>query len=927
MDPSPVPDIVVRPCPNDAFICSGTFGERINPRVLKALRISNLIPRDFAAEDLDNHSLGAKRSRQTWNTPNPMLAFLNYCQNMDANGFRQVKLFPSKKNPHTGGFYGRVYGPMLGLFENRLKVTLASPWPEVGWKGLVDIDMVNAHPSILYQFISGDPAIRPECYTALREIVENRDTVLADIMRVYGVDRKLAKRLILRPFFGGTTGAWFSEFREQLRAGSTLAQMPQSIKDLEAELKTHIEHLKKKNPQLWETTRRAEQQKAARNGAYENVLGSFLARWSQSMELKIVATVLEVLVNQTTLCDVDGRKVCFYEFDGIKFDAEALEVFLAARDWEISNLLEYISDIVFETLRICITFAVKEIELADRYDITPFFDKETECNTEQIKQFIFELGNPSVSAGIALSSQRGIADFIINHQHPKEFVFYDDKWYCWDTDNNKWVCYMTSKTAYLLDRAVLAVDAYLRERMRTILMAMGLNAEPEVILAMSDVEWAQSHSMLPKEELFPLISKMNTLVRDVQKNLASHTFNQGVVGISRTVAHSDSLKFNTNGLLLGFPNGVYDFTDPTRPQFRDYTKEDLSTLSCDVPYTEPVQADVEMLESILVKIFPDPELLEYVMEIFATGLLGVGLEHFYVLNGGGGNGKGLLNGLMKTLLGAGEDGYCMPNFPPALMCANLESNAPYPDIAKLHNKRWVTMAEPPTGKRFVNSTMRALTGGNDISARDLYSSSKQVTIHATWNCECNERPKMMETPKNADMRRLFDIPFSSTFTEKEADVNPELHIYLADPTFKLPEIQKRLAIALFHRLSPLACKFITNEYKIKDVPDVIRERTLQYCLESFEVLSAFRTYYYHDAAALTAGFETTFDKILQTIKTSETWEELGSSKAYFKKDVFSNNLAEVIQLTFGRSRVKKEVHPRTNKPFYSVIGFLCVNDE
>lgn len=99
--------------------------------------------------------------------------------------------------------HGRVYagnGCGLQMFKKEIRNYLACDW---GW----DIDMVNAHPVILYHVAKKNKWYCP----CLRRVVEDRQDVLAWIQRAYKVDRSAAKMAVLRQIYLGSFSKWEKE--------------------------------------------------------------------------------------------------------------------------------------------------------------------------------------------------------------------------------------------------------------------------------------------------------------------------------------------------------------------------------------------------------------------------------------------------------------------------------------------------------------------------------------------------------------------------------------------------------------------------------------------------------------------------------------------------------------------------------------------
>ena len=60
----------------------------------------------------------------------------------------------------------------------------------------------------------------------------------------------------------------------------------------------------------------------------------------------------------------------------------------------------------------------------------------------------------------------------------------------------------------------------------------------------------------------------------------------------------------------------------------------------------------------------------------------------------------------------------------------------------------------------------------------------RVLLYLTFVMECNDKPRMKESPTQADSERIVDILFPSFFTSDETLWNDEKHIYPKDTLLK-----------------------------------------------------------------------------------------------------------------------------------------------
>ena len=174
---------------------------------------------------------------------------------------------------------------------------------------------------------------------------------------------------------------------------------------------------------------------------------------------------------------------------------------------------------------------------------------------------------------------------------------------------------------------------------------------------------------------------------------------------------------------------------------------------------------MEVIKEVFKKIFPTEEVLFLVFYILASGLIGKPIEKFFVFNGDGRNGKGVINEMMKWCLG---DYFAYVS--PSILTENQKnrsSSAANPEMTKLHKKRYVVLKEPSKDQPLHNNVIKDMTGGGEIQARTLYKADTAVKLNLTLVMECNKKPPFAETPDGqADGERIVDILFGSFFTNE-----------------------------------------------------------------------------------------------------------------------------------------------------------------
>jgi len=295
-------------------------------------------------------------------------------------------------------------------------------------------------------------------------------------------------------------------------------------------------------------------------------------------------------------------------------------------------------------------------------------------------------------------------------------------------------------------------------------------------------------------------------------------FQKEIVEKTKENLSSDDDIFDNNPYLLGFTNKVYDLK---LGQFRNYQRSDMVSITTGYDWAEPTAKEVNTMNEIIKSVMPREEERECYERLLATGLSSVPLQKFIIFNGVGGNGKTLLNTQFLGALG----GYAMIGNN-AILTERNKTGA-NPEKANIHKKRFVVFREPSSRDVFQNSAIKELTGGGTFSGRDLYQSETKKKLCLTCVVECNKKPLFAETPLEADIRRVIDIPFRNLFTDDEHKVNPALGIYRADPNLNEDTFQKQHRCAFLKIIMDAYTRYANDQYDLK-IPQSIKERTNEY---------------------------------------------------------------------------------------------------
>tara|TARA_R100001163_G_C5063090_1_gene200313 strand:+ start:1784 stop:2860 length:1077 start_codon:yes stop_codon:yes gene_type:complete len=275
---------------------------------------------------------------------------------------------------------------------------------------------------------------------------------------------------------------------------------------------------------------------------------------------------------------------------------------------------------------------------------------------------------------------------------------------------------------------------------------------------------------------------------------------------------------------------AYDLRTNKRVEIK---KEDYITQHTGFNYVEPASEDVDLIRNIVEQILPSEDSRKCYISVLRSGMIGKLFSKIVIANGGGGNGKGLINNLFKFLLGLKY--YYRGNI--TTITEDIKPGA-NPEIAGMHNCRTVIFSEPNDHQKLNTGTIKALTGDGDINARGLYQSNTVCRLPITTILECNKKPKVNGRIDSALVRRFVNIFFPSTFTDDPSLYENVNGYYKANSEYIEERWQHSKKLALFNYLL---------EFDFIDIyePKSIREATRQYLLENDD-FSIFMDKYYEE---------------------------------------------------------------------------------
>jgi phage/plasmid-associated DNA primase len=274
------------------------------------------------------------------------------------------------------------------------------------------------------------------------------------------------------------------------------------------------------------------------------------------------------------------------------------------------------------------------------------------------------------------------------------------------------------------------------------------------------------------------------------------------------------VEFDMNPDIIGFNNNKYNFKTK---EWSPIVYDDFISLNTGNEWIEPTKEQTACIERLFEEIFPNPEIRRSYLSLLYSACIGGKKDKFVIANGGGANGKGLINELMKILLG--DYAY---EAPVSLLTREFKSGA-NPELANIHKKRLVLFKEPDATETLCLGNIKTLVDNDTVNARQLYKGICKTILNATLFMELNVKLKFSGKPTNAEIRRFMDILFESTFTDDENLLNDKTlsNIHPMNKHYKSRDFQTSHLCSLFKYIIDNADTEIYN-------PECVRERTKCY---------------------------------------------------------------------------------------------------
>lgn len=212
-------------------------------------------------------------------------------------------------------------------------------------------------------------------------------------------------------------------------------------------------------------------------------------------------------------------------------------------------------------------------------------------------------------------------------------------------------------------------------------------------------------------------------------------------------------------MLLGVANGVVDLKTGA---LRNALPDDRITMNTELDYN--AEATAPRWEQFLDEVFEgDEELIGFIQRAVGYTLTGSTIEQcLFLCHGGGANGKSTLLDTLREIFGD-----YAANTPFSTFEMNRQSQNTN-DLAMLARVRMVTAAETNEASRLNEARVKAITGGDPITARFLHKEFFTYQPSFKVWLAMNHKP-IITGADDGIWRRIRLIPFNASFKKEKAD--------------------------------------------------------------------------------------------------------------------------------------------------------------
>ena len=302
-----------------------------------------------------------------------------------------------------------------------------------------------------------------------------------------------------------------------------------------------------------------------------------------------------------------------------------------------------------------------------------------------------------------------------------------------------------------------------------------------------------------------------------------------IIAMAKYVLHDTELadKMDADPDLLGCQNGVLHLcTGQLRPAGENYVSQQTS---CN---WKGLGLETPLIDGFMSDIFnADQDLINFMQRFMGYCLTGHDKSQVWaIFSGSGANGKGVLNEMMKAMMGP----YAAEMHRDCIFRTGRSSapGAAESHIIALMNKRWTVRDESDSDDILNEAMVKKLTGGGSITARDL--NKPMTTFKPTFKpiLMTNKRPRI-DVSSDAMRRRILVIAFPNRY-------KPAHELDISDPTQKLRDDDMQAKMTSQEAQEQLLVWCVRGalqwyQHGLEDIPKAIADEKEGYYKESDDI--------------------------------------------------------------------------------------------
>jgi P4 family phage/plasmid primase-like protien len=272
---------------------------------------------------------------------------------------------------------------------------------------------------------------------------------------------------------------------------------------------------------------------------------------------------------------------------------------------------------------------------------------------------------------------------------------------------------------------------------------------------------------------------LGSKIGDICDSLRKRAVKDNIMREARELFYDQDFlnKIDDNPKLLGFENGVIDFSTKT---FRHGQPDDYISKSTGIDYVKLDKKKhaehISYIETFFSQLFPIKERRDYMWDHCASMLIGENKDQsFNIYNGVGRNGKSMLIKLLEYSLGSYKE-----TVPISIITQKRNSvGSTSSEIVLLKGARLAVMQESSKGERLNEGVMKEITGGDPLQGRALYKDCITFIPQFKFVAMTNN---LLNVGSNDDgtWRRICVVKFESKFCPKKEFEKGKPHQYEID---------------------------------------------------------------------------------------------------------------------------------------------------